>query len=82
MFPSMRLRLLALSFAALTLTSCASLTNLHAPSERIDVNAVACGAFSPITTTAQENATLSETTLRQIREHNAAWVALCRSSPR
>jgi hypothetical protein len=42
-------------------------------SESVDVNAVACGAFKPITWSPND----TDATLRQVREHNAAWDQLC-----
>lgn len=53
--------------------SCASLTNLLAPTERVDVSAVACGAFEPIRWSPAD----TDDTLKQIHEHNAAWRTLC-----
>ena len=62
----------------LILASCAGLTNILAPtSSQVDVNAVACRAFHPITVTQHEADTLTETTLLEIREHNAVFDRLC-----
>lgn len=70
-----KLRAMALLLASsLLLASCASLTNLLGQTERrVDVNAVACGAFKPITWSRND----TDQTLLQVRQHNAAWVALC-----
>lgn len=62
----------------LILGGCASLTSfaeslMAKPGETIDVNAVACGSFGPITWADED----TDDTLAQIREHNAAWEALC-----
>ena len=57
-----------------TLGACATLTNIFDPTDNtVDVNAVACGAFRPITWSRGD----TDTTLRQVHEHNAAWEALC-----
>lgn len=62
----------------LILASCANLTNILGQNRpEVDVNAVACRAFHPITVTQAELATLTETTLLEIREHNAAYDRLC-----
>jgi hypothetical protein len=61
----------------LIMAGCASLTNLLGRSESsLPVNDVACRAFGPITWSPSD----TDETLRQIREHNAAWTALCRGS--
>lgn len=58
----------------LILASCATLTTLiGGRTERVDVNAVACGAFAPITWADAD----TDDTIRQVRAHNAAWMALC-----
>lgn len=78
---SQSLNKLARTFALaslLILASCASLTSMFAPTRpAIDVNAVACRSFAPITITAHELETLSETTLLEIRENNAVYDRLC-----
>lgn len=71
------LKTLALACAlssTLILGSCETIREgLGARTERIDVNAVACGAFHRITPSRRD----TDETLRQIHEHNAAWEALC-----
>jgi hypothetical protein len=42
-----------------------------------DAAAVACTAFAPIYWSARDTAK----TVAQIKEHNAAWAALCRRRP-
>jgi uncharacterized lipoprotein YajG len=42
----------------------------------VQVSDVACTVFSPITYASQDTAP----TVRQIRGHNAAWVATCRGA--
>lgn len=73
---SQSLRMLALACAMLSLpilTSCASLTSLFDRTDQVDVNAVACRGFRPITWSPRD----TDATLAQIHEHNAAWRALC-----
>ncbi|HRE44945.1 MAG TPA: hypothetical protein PKY87_13385 [Terricaulis sp.] len=43
------------------------------PAEAVDVNAVACASFTPITWADGD----TDETLAQIHEHNNAWRALC-----
>lgn len=62
----------------LILGGCASLTSFAEaltakPAETVDVNAVACASFTPITWADED----TDDTLAQIRAHNAAWRALC-----
>jgi len=78
MMPSDKRRLLvrlSATLLLLTLTGCANLTNLR---EGInlgkDTTRVACQSFAAIRWH-QKDTTL---TLAQIREHNAAYVALCK----
>jgi len=56
-----------------TLSGCATLMTVFAATERPDASAVACGALAPITWSRGD----TDDTIRQIREHNAAWTALC-----
>lgn len=60
----------------MTLTACATLTSLLGPTDdtEIRINAVACEAFKPITWSQRDTVE----TITQVREHNAAWVELCR----
>lgn len=70
------LKMLALACVMLllpTLGSCATLTSLFETTDEVDVNAVACRAFRPITWSPRD----TDATLAQVREHNAAWRALC-----
>lgn len=62
----------------MTLGACATLTSIFGPTEEIDVNAVACGGFHPITWSRAD----TDDTIRQVREHNAAWEALCGADAR
>jgi len=62
----------------LILSGCASLTSfaeslMAKPAEAVDVNAVACASFTPITWADGD----TDETLAQIHEHNNAWRALC-----
>lgn len=60
--------------STLILGSCAIPQTLFGGrTESVDVNAVACRSFKPITWADGD----TDETLRQVREHNAAWVALC-----
>lgn len=56
----------------LVLAGCATIP-FFGTEPRVDVNAVACGAFSPITYSRNDTAE----TRRQIEQHNASWMALC-----
>lgn len=58
---------------ATALAGCITPTNSSATNRTV-TNGVACGAFSPITWSSKDTA---ETVL-QIKQHNAAWIALCR----
>lgn len=62
------------------LGACASVTGIFEtmtrPAERVDVNAVACGAFKPIKWSRAD----TDGTLAQIHAHNAAYEALCPSA--
>lgn len=63
-----RLSLIAL----LTLTGCVTMTG----SAGIDPTLVACGAFKPIHWSIHD----TDDTIRQIKAHNAAYVAVCGGS--
>jgi hypothetical protein len=44
-------------------------------SARVNVSSVACGAFQPITWSVHD----TDQTIREIKEHNASYSALCLS---
>lgn len=67
--PGRRVRALTCALATLTVASCATPTNTPAIEER-----VACEAFRPII---YSRKTDSDETIRQVREHNAAYDAIC-----
>lgn len=70
------LRALACAIASLPiLTGCGHLTTLFGADEEasIDVTAVACRSFKPITWADGD----TDATLAQIHEHNAAYLAIC-----
>jgi hypothetical protein len=70
-----RLALACALASMLILASCGHLTTLIGAGSRssIDVNAVACEAFKPITWADGD----TDDTLRQVHQHNAAWTELC-----
>lgn len=43
----------------------------------VETDAVACSAFEPIRWSKNDTGE----TIRQAKEHNAAWVAVCRTDP-
>jgi hypothetical protein len=63
------IKLLPLALA-LTLAACATLT----PIPETDPALVACEAFAPIRYSRLQD---TEETIRQVREHNAVYAALC-----
>lgn len=56
-----------------TLTSCATTTTSVAPTDK-----VFCGAARPIYWSKSD----TDKTIAQVKEHNAAWKALCQSTPK
>ena len=66
-----RLARLCAPISLVALTQCQTMDI----SATTDAARVACGAFSPIYWSAKDTAA----TLAQVKEHNAAWTALCRN---
>jgi hypothetical protein len=64
--PAMRAALLPMTL--LILAGCATTTG------SVGTDAVACSAFEPIRWSKRD----TEETIRQVKEHNAAWAAVCR----
>lgn len=63
--PAMRAALLLMPL--LMLPGCATMT------ASVGTDAVACSAFEPIRWSKKD----TDETIRQVKEHNAAWLALC-----
>lgn len=53
------------------------MATLFSETDAADVRAVACGAFEPITYSRDD----TDATIRQVRMHNAAFLALCEGAP-
>lgn len=70
-----RATLVALPLLALTpiLTGCATTTAIGGRTD-----SVACSAFEPIRWSARD----TDTTIRSVKEHNAAWEAVCKPRKR
>jgi hypothetical protein len=63
------MRAVLLPIPLLILASCATTT------ASVGTDAVACSAFEPIRWSKKDTAE----TIRQVKEHNAAWSAVCQS---
>lgn len=59
--------------AGLLLTPLAILTGCATTTASVGTDAVACSAFEPIRWSKAD----TDATIRQAKEHNAAWAALC-----
>lgn len=68
-FASRAMRAALLPMPLLILAACATTT------ASVGTDAVACSAFEPIRWSKKD----TDETIRQVKEHNAAWEALCLS---
>lgn len=59
--------------AALLLTPLLTLQGCVTTTASVETDAVACSAFEPIRWSAKD----TDETIRQAKEHNAAWNAVC-----
>ena len=64
--------------AALPLTLLPILPGCATTTASVGTDAVACSAFEPIRWSNKD----TEETIRQVKEHNAAWVAICSGAGR
>jgi hypothetical protein len=60
--------------AALLLTLVPILPGCATTTASVGTDSVACSAFGPIRWSERD----TEETIRQVKEHNAAWAAICR----
>ena len=73
MQPTLRVLLLSSAFAT-TLTGCATLTHLNAPTKpEYDPRLTFCQVFTPILWNKRD----TDETLRQVKAHNDVWVTTC-----
>ena len=63
--------LICVTLSLITLTSCATMTTSVAPTDK-----VFCGAAQPIYWSKND----TDKTIAQVKEHNAAWKALCQKT--
>jgi hypothetical protein len=61
--------------AALLLTLLPILPGCATTTASVGTDAVACSAFEPIRWSKRD----TEETIRQVKEHNAAWMSMCSS---
>jgi hypothetical protein len=64
--------------AALLLTLLPILAGCATTTASVGTDAVACSAFEPIRWSKKD----TEETIRQVKEHNAAWAAMCTTPQR